>query len=274
MKGLRSILFVLLVPLVISGCATTKGKIGTCEIIGGVAGGTTGAIVAENAIWGIPGIAVGAILGHVLCRGGDADGDKVSDTQDSCPNTPAGASVDKNGCPDSDKDGVPDNNDKCPNTERGPVYKNGCPVDSDKDGVADYRDQCPRTLPRTKVNSEGCVACRETLVNLQNKIYFNFAECGLKFDTAQAMNNLAKALKGTDTRIHIEGHTDDIGPYENNLTLSKCRANAVKDHLVAQGVVADNITTEGKGENFPIASNEMETGRAKNRRVKIVSVCK
>nr|VFJ48863.1 MAG: OmpA-OmpF porin, OOP family [Candidatus Kentron sp. FW] len=249
MKSLRNILLVFLVPLVISGCATMKGKIGSCEIIGGVAGGTTGAIVAEKAIWGIPAIAVGAVLGHMVCPDGDgdADGDKVSDSQDACPNTPAGVVV---------------------------YDDNGCPMDSDKDGVPNYLDKCLETLPGIKVNNEGCVACGETLANLQNKVYFNFAECNLKSNAKQAMESVVKALKDTNTQILIEGHTDNIGSYESNRVLSECRANAVKDYLISRGIVGSNITTEGKGQNFPIASNETERGRAKNRRVKIVSICK
>jgi OOP family OmpA-OmpF porin len=88
----------------------------------------------------------------------DSDGDGVPDNLDKCPNTPAGAKVDANGCPlDSDGDGVADYLDKCPNTPAGAkVDAMGCPLDSDGDGVADYMDKCPNTPTGVKVNADGC----------------------------------------------------------------------------------------------------------------------
>lgn len=88
----------------------------------------------------------------------DADGDGVMDNRDHCPNTPAGAVVDSNGCPkDSDGDGVYDGLDDCPDTPRGAkVDSHGCPNDSDHDGVFDGLDQCPDTPRGAKVDSKGC----------------------------------------------------------------------------------------------------------------------
>ena len=88
----------------------------------------------------------------------DSDKDGVADKYDKCPNTPAGVTVDANGCPvDGDGDGVPDYLDKCPNTPKGvKVDANGCPVDSDGDGVADYLDKCPNTPKGVTVDANGC----------------------------------------------------------------------------------------------------------------------
>jgi len=88
----------------------------------------------------------------------DSDGDGVADKYDKCPNTPAGAVVDKVGCPiDSDKDGVPDGIDKCPNTPVGAtVDAVGCPIASDKDGVPDGIDKCPNTPVGATVDAAGC----------------------------------------------------------------------------------------------------------------------
>src|SRR5690242_9145942 len=88
----------------------------------------------------------------------DSDGDGVADKYDKCPNTPAGAVVDKAGCPiDSDKDGVPDGIDKCANTPVGAtVDATGCPIDTDKDGVADGIDKCPNTPVGATVDAAGC----------------------------------------------------------------------------------------------------------------------
>ena len=71
-------------------------------------------------------------------------------------------------------------------------------------------------------------------------------------------------------KIRVEGHTDSRGEAEANLELSDLRANAVMEALVSLGVAADRITALGMGEDFPIASNEDEDGRAQNRRVDVI----
>ena len=65
------------------------------------------------------------------------------------------------------------------------------------------------------------------------------------------------------------GHTDSKGTEAYNNTLSKARAESVKTYLVGQGVAAEKIETLGRGESQPIADNDTEEGRAKNRRVDV-----
>jgi outer membrane protein OmpA-like peptidoglycan-associated protein len=119
--------------------------------------------------------------------GADADQDGVPDKKDHCPNTPAGATVDKHGCPsdedgdgvvngvdrcpgtppgarvnaqgcpiDSDGDGVPDGIDQCNQPTHCPVDAHGCPLDADHDGVCDADDHCPGTPPGVVVDASGC----------------------------------------------------------------------------------------------------------------------
>jgi outer membrane protein OmpA-like peptidoglycan-associated protein len=73
-----------------------------------------------------------------------------------------------------------------------------------------------------------------------------------------------------DKKIRIEGHTDSTGDAETNLEISEKRANRVLDALVALGVDSARVTTAGMGEDFPIASNETEEGRDRNRRVDVI----
>ena len=73
-----------------------------------------------------------------------------------------------------------------------------------------------------------------------------------------------------DKKIRVEGHTDSLGDAEANLSLSEQRAQAVLEALVSLGVAADRISALGMGEDFPIASNEDEDGRARNRRVDVI----
>ncbi|MEE9450210.1 MAG: OmpA family protein, partial [Ignavibacteriaceae bacterium] len=88
----------------------------------------------------------------------DIDGDGVIDSDDRCPNTPAGIKVDEFGCPlDTDKDGVADYIDDCPETPKGAkVNSKGCALDSDEDGVPDYMDLCPGTQRGISVDDYGC----------------------------------------------------------------------------------------------------------------------
>jgi outer membrane protein OmpA-like peptidoglycan-associated protein len=73
-----------------------------------------------------------------------------------------------------------------------------------------------------------------------------------------------------DKNIRIEGHTDSVGEAETNLEISQRRADAVLNALVSLGVDAQRVTTQGMGEDFPIASNETDEGRAQNRRVDVI----
>jgi len=73
-----------------------------------------------------------------------------------------------------------------------------------------------------------------------------------------------------DKKIRVEGHTDSRGDAEANLQLSGQRAQAVREALISLGVSADRVTALGMGEDFPIASNEDEDGRAQNRRVDVI----
>jgi len=73
-----------------------------------------------------------------------------------------------------------------------------------------------------------------------------------------------------DKKIRVEGHTDSSGEAEENVELSKLRADAVRQALIELGVAEDRITSAGMGEEFPIASNEDQAGRARNRRVDVI----
>jgi OOP family OmpA-OmpF porin len=92
----------------------------------------------------------------------DADRDGVPDVRDACSATPAGSSVDTEGCPvyrDTDNDGVIDKKDLCPTTPPGEVVNgSGCSLDkdSDGDGVPNARDRCVSTPAGTAVDSVGC----------------------------------------------------------------------------------------------------------------------
>ena len=80
---------------------------------------------------------------------------------------------------------------------------------------------------------------------------------------AQSMNNYPNSL------IDVMGHTDSTGGEQYNLDLSRRRAESVANYLVSQGVSRARIETIGYGEQYPVADNGTESGRAQNRRVEI-----
>jgi OOP family OmpA-OmpF porin len=197
----------------------------------------------------------------------DSDGDGVLDADDLCPNTPAKAQVDADGCAlDSDGDGVADYKDQCPSTPEGAeVDATGCALDSDGDGVADYKDQCPGTAEGLAVNEVGCPA--ETCINLQVRFEFNKAE--IQTEYTDHLEEVAEFLmRYPETKMVVEGHTDSVGSMEYNEDLSQRRAESVKQFMVDEyGIRANRLKAVGYGESRPIASNGTPEGRQKNRRV-------
>lgn len=100
--------------------------------------------------------------------------------------------------------------------------------------------------------------------------FFGFDSANLKDGGRSDLDNLASQLQGVALEVIIAvGHTDSVGPEAYNQRLSVRRAESVKAHLVGQGIEANRIYTEGKGESQPVASNATKEGRAKNRRVEI-----
>jgi outer membrane protein OmpA-like peptidoglycan-associated protein len=111
---------------------------------------------------------------------------------------------------------------------------------------------------------------RGTIVSLAD-ILFDFDKATLKRDVEFNLVKVATILNQfPEMRIQVEGHTDNVGSPEYNLDLSRRRAQAVHDFLVTQGVAEDRMTVEGFGMSRPIADNETDEGRAKNRRVDLV----
>ena len=90
----------------------------------------------------------------------------------------------------------------------------------------------------------------------------------------QAASHLGTLVKFVKSHPHaavlVRGYTDDTGGTAANLSLSRQRAQAVADALVAQGVHAGRLHVEGLGEADPIASNATAAGRARNRRVVVI----
>ncbi|MFN2360475.1 MAG: OmpA family protein [Marinobacter sp.] len=201
----------------------------------------------------------------------DADNDGVPDSRDQCPGTPAGASVDSNGCErDDDGDGVANSKDQCPNTPAGASVNNrGCELDGDNDGVVDSQDQCPDTTAGAEVDDTGCEGVSETVETIELNVQFptNSSVIGNNFD--DEIQQVADFMRNNpETTVEIAGHSDSMGDAEYNRSLSQRRAEAVANRLTdTLGINSERVDAVGYGEAEPVASNDTAAGRAENRRV-------
>ena len=99
---------------------------------------------------------------------------------------------------------------------------------------------------------------------------FEFDKAEVKKDAMPAFNPLVSYLKDNpNSKIWIEGHTDNVGTGAYNMELGTRRAEAVRDLLIKSGVDSKRIAAKGYGESQPIASNDTPEGRQTNRRVEV-----
>jgi OOP family OmpA-OmpF porin len=195
----------------------------------------------------------------------DSDGDGVMDELDKCPNTPKGVAVDGSGCPLPEpkaptiiKETIPMSfeNNECPVKIDGP--------DRDRDGVEDDVDQCPNTPCDFTVDSKGCP------VKANLRIHFETDKARITSQSRPLIERFADFLvTNKGSLVHIIGHTDWRGSDNYNMILSKKRAKSVRDALIELGVSASRLSTEGKGEKEPIATNKTVEGMALNRRTEV-----
>lgn len=121
------------------------------------------------------------------------------------------------------------------------------------------------TLPGAQVERVGDgikITLNESIVNFA----FNSSDL-----TAVAKTNLDKLSQvltnNPDTNINIYGYTDSVGSDSYNLSLSERRASSVKSYLLSKGITSNRMFAKGEGESSPVATNDTDEGRAKNRRV-------
>jgi outer membrane protein OmpA-like peptidoglycan-associated protein len=109
------------------------------------------------------------------------------------------------------------------------------------------------------------------LVLTLGDVLFDTDKSELKAGAQSTIDKLAAFLKEYPGRkAQIEGFTDSVGLDEYNLGLSRRRAEAVRNALVNRGIEIDRIMYRGYGEEFPVASNDTNEGRQRNRRVEII----
>ncbi len=108
------------------------------------------------------------------------------------------------------------------------------------------------------------------LVTFDSGILFDFDSSALRPEARENLRNLAASLQEyPDSDLMIVGHTDSRGSDDYNYKLSVRRAEAASDYLISLGVPVNRLTTVGKGENEPVATNDTDAGRQENRRVEV-----
>lgn len=147
-------------------------------------------------------------------------------------------------------------------------------IDSDGDGIPDAKDRCPGTARGTVVDAYGC--SKEQLAAGSERqfddVLFDFDKSDLTPAGRAILDNAASVVNSGEyqsLRINVSGHTDWIGSEGYNQALSERRANAARSYLIKQGVDASRIRTFAFGETSPVADNDSDEGRAKNRRAEI-----
>jgi outer membrane protein OmpA-like peptidoglycan-associated protein len=109
----------------------------------------------------------------------------------------------------------------------------------------------------------------EKVFNLEN-VHFDIAKATLKPESYKALNELVELLKAKPSMtIEIAGHTDSDGDDDTNMKLSQERAASVVKYLISKGISSTRLTAKGYGETQPVASNDSEEGKKKNRRTEV-----
>jgi outer membrane protein OmpA-like peptidoglycan-associated protein len=159
-------------------------------------------------------------------------------------------------------------------------------IAKERDKVAIERDQIAKEREQIKTERDALAArlqgalnqvaatqntARGTVTSLSG-VLFDTGKTTLKPDAKITLAKFAGVmLVFAKTTMVVEGYTDNVGAEAANIKLSEARAKAVRDYLESQGIASNRLTSTGKGPADPVAPNETPDGRAKNRRVEIVS---
>ncbi len=176
--------------------------------------------------------------------------------------------------PDADGDGVPDARDRCP-SGRGPAENRGCPdEDRDADGLVDRLDECPDLAgpaDRGGCPREAAVKLTGDRIQFDETMYFDTDEDVIQARSFPLLDAIAKVIAAHPEvkLVRVEGHADAQGEMAHNLKLSERRAQAVVRALVSRGVEAARLLAAGFGPSRPVAGNDTDEGRARNRRVEL-----
>lgn len=190
---------------------------------------------------------------------------------------------------DTDGDGVRDGDDLCPRLS-GSRTNHGCPDGYAHPALASLglSPESPERRDTLVVSYRDTVVVeriiRDTVVVTQFMekpvlgrpmvvpgVFFEFNKATLLPEAEALLEYVAEWLKQNPTvTVEVRGHTDSVGTDEQNLVLSRLRAEAVRNFLIAQGIEPQRVTAYGMGRTQPVDTNSTAVGRARNRRVELI----
>jgi len=136
--------------------------------------------------------------------------------------------------------------------------------------IGHQMDQKAKEIQQTVAGATVTRVGEGLVVTFDSGLLFDFDSDHLRDASKQNLDNLAKSLSSFgDSKLLLVGHTDNQGSDAYNLDLSRRRAAAVASYMMSQGVPSSRIATSGKGETEPIAPNDSDADRQKNRRVEV-----
>ncbi len=139
--------------------------------------------------------------------------------------------------------------------------------------IGAYMDKQAKDIEKDVKDAEVVRVEEGIHITFDSGILFGFDKSDLNSDSKESIAKLGRILNEyPDTRLTIQGHTDSKGDDNYNRKLSAQRSDAVRDYLIANGVTGGRLNTTAYGETSPVASNDTEAGRAKNRRVEVIIV--
>jgi OmpA-OmpF porin, OOP family len=189
--------------------------------------------------------------------------------------------------PDVDEDAIPDDVDECVTEKedgKSPNPKDGCkadPNDQDNDGlgisdkcpaqpetVNGYQDEdgCPDDLPK---ETHVVVTITQDELKCCAKVLFATGKASIQEASAPLVDHVAKTLKDNPTieLLEVSGHADRLGREDQNLTLTRQRADAVVEALARHGIERKRLRGAGYGSYCPLVEGDTPDARERNRRV-------
>ena len=138
-------------------------------------------------------------------------------------------------------------------------------------GVGAYMDAQEEKIARIPGTSVERLDENTLLVRFDSDVLFSVNSSELSGQSRDTLSNAASVIREYDkTAVVVQGHTDSTGSEEHNQKLSVRRAESVVRYFRQQGVPDQRLIATGYGESMPVASNETEAGRSKNRRVTVL----
>jgi outer membrane protein OmpA-like peptidoglycan-associated protein len=143
-----------------------------------------------------------------------------------------------------------------------------------------YNDLVDRGFEQAEVKNYIIAELPQEVVNQINEAfndidnaYFGFNETEVAESSYPILDRIVKIMRDNpDIKIEIAAHTDNTGSFEYNMNLSKARAQSIVKYLESEGIPQNRLRAVGYGESRPIATNQTEFGRRKNRRVEFILI--